>query len=87
MMRSALLIALAFVIAGCFGASERPPVDPLSDAARSGVIFIENVCTKEINGKCVVATCKQDKTSDCRRFANGCLDTGHHYTGTAAGGT
>jgi hypothetical protein len=87
MMRSALLVALAFVIAGCVGASARPPVDPLSDAARSGVIFAENVCTKTIEGKCVVATCRQDQKSDCRRFANGCLDTGHHYTGTAAGGT
>jgi hypothetical protein len=34
-----------------------------------------------------VKTCKKDDKSNCQQFAGACLNTGHHYAGTADGGT
>jgi hypothetical protein len=88
MSRLSVLVALALVMAGCARAPEPRPVDVMNGGTRTDVVFATTECTvKGPNGRCNVKTCKQDDKSNCQQFANACLATGHHYTGTAEAGT
>jgi hypothetical protein len=66
------------------------PAGQAGQAGQSGqVIYDVRNCTNwdSERNRCNVKTCKQDEKSDCKDFAAACLDTGHHYSGTAEGGT
>ena len=51
------------------------------------VNFTHECLAKDANGGCLKYTCKQDSTTDCSGFANGCVKGDNHYSGTAEGGS
>ena len=87
MPRNFLLVALVLALCGCARMQDQPGADVLAEE-RTDVVFATTECTvKGENGTCNVKTCKTDDKSNCQQFAGACLDTGHHYSGTAEGGT
>ena len=86
------VFAMIFVAAACSRTSKPEGADVLS-GDRTTVVYATTECTvKNPNGTegvdyCNVKTCKKDAESDCKDFAGACLDTGHHYSGTADSGT
>jgi hypothetical protein len=92
MRRSSFLLVVLIAAAGC-SRSPGPAGGDVLSSEESTVVFATTECTvKNPNGTvgvdaCNVKTCKQDAESDCKEFAAACLNTGHHYTGTADAGT
>ena len=92
MKRLTLVLAVIIVAAGCSRSSGPKGGDVLS-GQNSTVVYATTECTvKNPNGTegvdfCNVKTCKKDAESNCKAFADACLDTGHHYSGTSDGGT
>ena len=85
-MRLVLLINGATLLAAA-ACDRRPGVNVL-DQDTTGQVLATTECTvKNPNGTCNVKTCKEDAKSNCLQFANACMDTGHHYSGTKEGGT
>jgi hypothetical protein len=79
------LAATALVAAGCAVRSGQDP-DPFRPGD-TPINFTHECVAKDANGGCLKYTCKQDSTSDCSGFANGCVKGGNHYSGTAEGGS
>jgi hypothetical protein len=83
-----LAFVLVFLMSGCETSPEALGVDILSQATGEQVVFATTECvsTHPDGVQCNKKTCKADETSDCKQFANACLDSGHHYAGTSEGG-
>jgi hypothetical protein len=93
MKRSFLVLAMFLAAAGCFRRSEPVGGDVLSDQKSTTTVYATTECTaKNPQGTegvdyCNQKTCKKDAESNCQQFAASCLDSGHHYAGTADAGT
>lgn len=92
MKRLVFVLAVIIAATGC-SRSMAPKGSDVLSGQHSTVVYATTECTvKNPNGTegvdyCNVKTCKKDAESDCKAFANACLDTGHSYSGTSDGGT
>ncbi len=92
MKRLAFALTVIIVAAGCSRSSEPKGGDVLSNQDSTAVYATTECTVKNPSGTegvdyCNVKTCKKDAESDCKVFADACLDTGHQYSGTSDGGT
>jgi hypothetical protein len=80
------VIALLVVAAGC---GPRPELGPLDPDPKNEAVFATFKCeVPNADGeRCDKKTCKKDSKSNCEYFAERCLKTGHHYSGTSDEGT
>jgi len=81
--------ALVLLLGGCETGPEAENVDVLSQDTGGQVVFATTECVSAHpdGQQCNKKTCKEDQASDCKQFAGACIESGHHYSGTAEGGT
>ncbi|MEZ5920710.1 MAG: hypothetical protein R3C60_05100 [Parvularculaceae bacterium] len=85
-IKSLVLFSAAICLASC---SRVPNVNVLDAETNAITPFASTKCTKpNADGEnCDEKQCTKDVQSDCKSFANKCLEFGHKYEGTADGGT
>jgi hypothetical protein len=83
-----LVVAMGstFILTACEWGSTP---DVLGAAKEGQVVYATTQCvTPNADGvRCDKKTCKTDAQSNCKVFAEACMDTGHSYNGTHSEGT
>jgi hypothetical protein len=84
--RTVSLIGLLLIVSACERGSA--PAGDVLGADQTKVIAMTTQCLEPVSdGTCNKKTCKKDEESDCKEFANGCINSDHKYEGTGDEGT
>ena len=87
-MRYRDIIAFATLLAS--GACSKPPPyqDALATKSTAPVAFTVECVGESTDHICATKSkCTKDADSDCKMYANACIDGGHTYEGNRNGGT
>jgi hypothetical protein len=84
----AAALTLVILLAGCQSGTDAEGADVLAGDEGTQVVAATTQCTSpNADGqRCDRKTCVEDDESNCKGFAEACLDSGHHYEGTSGAG-